>query len=188
MADIMKNDSISVPPPPDEEFLRRYYDENTGEFTDPAQVHIYEILISDEIKAKKLTETIRSLDQFKDYAMELTERGGKRAASGDLGYIRKKNYPEIFDAAYATSVGAIGGPVMISSRHSIFYVIDKVEPQLKDYLGQKRIIQEQLIRQQKIDAITQWIDSRLKNTEVEVFDDVLFSSIDNQNYDDSESN
>ncbi|MFQ5453941.1 MAG: peptidylprolyl isomerase, partial [Candidatus Zixiibacteriota bacterium] len=86
MADIMKNDSIVLPPAPDEETLRQYYEDNAEEFTVPAKVHVYEILLSDELKARKLANEIKSLQEFKEKAMDLTERPGKRSKNGDLDY------------------------------------------------------------------------------------------------------
>lgn len=182
MADIMKHDSIPVPPTPDEGMIRQYYEEHPDEFTDPAQVHIYEILLSDEIKARKLVKEINSLEEFKERAMELTERSGKRADGGDMGYVRREYFPQVFDLAYKTPIGEVAGPVVLASKYSIFYVVDKIEPALRDYLGQKRIIIDKITRQNKNNAIDQWIDNRMKSTEITIHDDVLSSTIDEEKY------
>jgi parvulin-like peptidyl-prolyl isomerase len=182
MADIMRSDSIIMPPDPDEGMIRAYYDENPDEFTDPAKVHIFEILLSDELKAKKLTSTLTGLPDFKSSASLLTERPGKRTKGGDMGYLEQKLYPEIFDAAYNSPIGSIGGPIFTNNQYSVFYVADKIQPQLKDFLGVKRAIYEKLSSNQNELTLQKWIDSRLKETEVSVDEDVLWASINMDKY------
>ena len=182
MAEVMRYDSIHVPSPPDEGMARQYYDDNPEEFTNPAQVHVYEILLSDELKARKLQKEIRSLKEFKEKAMDITERAGKRSKNGDLGYITRQWFPEIFDLAIKTSIGEIAGPVVSSRRYSIFYVVDKIEPELKDYLGQKRGIIQKLTAQQRDIAFNQWISERLQSTNVEIDEDALWASINMEKY------
>ncbi len=177
MASIMRNDSIISEVVPDENMAREYYENNTEEFTNPAQVHVYEILISDELKARKLASKIKSLKAFKETAMDLTERAGKRSKSGDLGYITRQWFPEIFDLAKKTSVGAIGGPVVSQGKYSIFYVVDKIEPELKDYLGVKRGIMQKLIQQQKNLTFEKWVNKRRQATTIEIDEDALWASI-----------
>ena len=182
MADIMKNDSIPAPQAPDEGTVRQYYDEHPDEFTSPARVHVFEILLSDERQAKQLRKSIKSLKEFKEKAMDLSERSGKRALAGDLGYFDRRLYPEIFDLAIKTPVGEIGGPVVTGTKYSIFYVVDKIQPELKDFLGVKRGILDNLQKEQKDHAIQQWIDERLKATTVNIDENAVWSTIDMSKY------
>ena len=182
MADLMRNDSIPLPPPPDEGMIRQYYDEHPEEFTDPEQYHVYEILLSDELKAKDLKKRITNLTTFKERALELSERPGKRAISGDLGYIRREMYPAIFDLAKKTPIGKIGGPVVTHGRYSIFWVEDRKEPQLKDFLGMKRQISQVILQNQKRDALAAWLDQRREQTTVTVYEDNLWEIIDMDKY------
>ena len=177
MAGIMRSDSLLPEIKPDETMARTYYEEHPEEFTNPEQIHIYEILLNDEIKARQLASKINSLEEFKEKAMDLTERTGKRAAAGDLGYITRKNYPEIFDLAKKTNIGEIGGPVVTLGKYSIFYVIDKIAPELKDYLGVKKPILEKLIAQQKQIAFDKWVADRMANTKIDIDEDALRASI-----------
>ncbi|UCG61211.1 MAG: peptidylprolyl isomerase [Candidatus Zixiibacteriota bacterium] len=186
MADIMKNDSIQSPPPPEEADLRKYYEENLDEFTTPAKFRVHEILLSDEMKARKLAGEIRSLSEFKQKAAELTERPGKRSRQGDLGFIEKAWYPEIFEAADKIGIGRIGGPVATGNKYSIFYVVDKTEPEIKDFLDVKRRINDKLLVERKNQAIQIWIDERLKTTSVDVDEDAIWATIDVSKYDEKE--
>jgi len=182
MADFMRNDSIPMPTPPDENMTHRYYDDNPDEFTNPAKVHAFEILLSDELMAAKFKKEIKSLKDFKEKASELTERPGKRSARGDLGYIEETWFPEIFPVAYKTAIGAIGGPVATMGKYSIFYVIDKTDPALKDYLGVKRQIYDKLDNEQKTEAFGKWVDERKKITSIDIYEDALWETIDKKNY------
>ncbi len=182
MADIMKNDSIPTSPPPDDAALRAFYEENIADYTTPPKIHVHEILLSDELTAQKLAKEIKSFNTFKEKAAQLTERPGKRSRWGDLGVIEERWYPEIFEAAEKIGVGQIGGPVMTMGRYSIFYVVEKIDPEVKDFLDVKRKIADRMIFEQKNQAIQTWIDERLKTTEVDVDEDELWSTIDMDRY------
>lgn len=183
MADLMRNDSIPKSSSVTEGMARAYYDKNPDEFTAPAKILVYEILLSDEVMARKLTTEIKSLEFFKSKAMDLTERfnrqgGTYKEVSGELGFIERKEFPEIFDLARKTSIGEIGGPVVTLGKYSIFYVADKMEPALKDYLGVKRGIVQQLTFEQESSDFAVWAKQAASNTKIEIYDDVLWSTVD----------
>ena len=182
MADIMRNDSLPKPLPPDDGMLRQYYDEHPDEYMNPAKVHVYEILLSDEIKAKQLKKELFSLNVFKEKAADLTERPGKRALQGNLDYIERKFFPEIFDLARKTPVGKIGGPVVTMGKYSIFWVVDKVDEELKDYLDVKKQIQSKLNSEQKNAAFQEWVKQRWADTDININEDVLWSLVDMDKY------
>ncbi|HUV29903.1 MAG TPA: peptidylprolyl isomerase [Acidobacteriota bacterium] len=182
MADMMRNDSIPVPPAPDEAAARLYYDEHHQEFSNPAKIHLFEILLSDELQARKLAGEIKSLEAFKEKAMDLTERPGKRVASGDLDYIERSWFPEIFDRAWKTPTGKIGGPVFAGGKYSIFYVVDRTEAELKDFLGVKREIMQKLLREQVEQVFGEWVEERKAKTEIEINEDLIWETIDMSKY------
>ena len=187
MADIMKSDSIVSLSEPDEGMIRQYYDDNPNEFTTPAKVHIYEILLSDELNAAKLAKEIKSRQKFLELAMDLTERPGKRASKGEISDVQEKYFPELYQAALNTPIGAIGGPVLTNGKYSIFYVEDKIEAVLKDFLGVKRTIIDKINRQDKVNAINTWINERKKSTNIEIDTAAIWTTIDKSKYDKVES-
>ncbi|RKX29595.1 MAG: hypothetical protein DRP47_01315 [Candidatus Zixiibacteriota bacterium] len=186
MADIMKNDSIPTLPPPDDEATRLYYDEHIEEFTDPARIHVYEILLSDELMAQKLAKEIKSRKAFKNKAMDMTERPGKRAEGGDLGFIERKWFPEIYDAVVDAALGSIVGPIQNNGKYSVVYVEDRIDAVVKDYLGQKRLIVQKLQDKQKRDAIDSWVNERKQNATIKINEDVLWTTIDMDKYSSTE--
>lgn len=178
MADVMRNDSISTPPEPDEAALREYYDNNLEEFLVPAAVHVYEILVSDEMKARQLAKELYTLEDFKAKAAEVTERGGMRAKQGDLGFISRKWNPDIYEAAMDTKQGYVGGPIPTANgKYSIVWPVEKAPAEYQDFLSVKRQIKQQLTLQQKQDAYLQWIEDRKAETNIEVYEDVLWEMV-----------
>lgn len=177
MADVMRNDSVPVPPPPDESAQREYYDNNPDSFVIPAAVHTYEIQVGDEMQARRLIREIRSIDQFKAKAREMTERGGMRAKQGDLGFITRSWNPDLYDCAVKTKPGYVGGPVTSGGKYSILWPVEKAPADKQEFLSVKRTILQKLTAQQKQDAYQQWINDHKATTNIEVYDDVLWETI-----------
>lgn len=182
MADLMKNDTSMKASAPTEDIVRKYYDDHQPDFQEPARIHIYEIQLGDEIQAGKLAKQIKSLETFKQKATELTERAGKRASAGDMGYIVRAWYPEIFDLAWKTAVGGIGGPVVNNGKYSIFYVVDKIDEHVTDFLGVKHQIETDLQQKASTDKFEQWVKDRRKATKISINTDALWSTVDKTKY------
>ncbi len=187
MADIMKADSIASIIEPDEGMIRQYYDDNLDEFSTSAKVHVFEILLSDELKAAKLAKEIKSRQKFMEMAMDLTERPGKRASKGDMGYIQERYFPEIYKTALNTNIGAIGGPVQSNGKYSIFFVEDKIDSEIKDFLGVKRTIIDRILTDNKANAIGAWINERRTSTNIDIDTEALRATIDVSKYNNPET-
>ncbi len=182
MASVMRDDSLPKPIPPEETELRKYYDDHPEEFTIQPKIHVYEILLSDELQARKLSKEIKTLNQFKQKATELTERAGKRGTNGDLGVIERDWFPEIFDLARKTPVGKIGGPVVTQGKYSIFYVFDKQEASLQNFLDVKGTILTKLTNERKQEIYLNWLAESRKNTKINIYEDAIWSTIDKDRY------
>jgi len=182
MASVMLDDSLPKPVPPEEKEIRKYYDDHPEEFTTQAKINVYEILLSDELLARKLAKEIKSLNKFKEKATELTERAGKRGTNGDLGVIERDWFPEVFDLARKTPVGKIGGPVVTQGKYSIFYVTDKQDEEMQNFLDVKANIQAKINYDRKMDIFQNWLEERKKNTKIEIYEDALWSTIDKDRY------
>lgn len=183
MADLMRNDSISSPLEVTERMSRKYYDSNLDKFTRPRRIHLFEILTGDELLAIRLVGEIRSLEQFKDAAAKYTERPAQRGTNGDLGNIEDKWFPEIFPVAWSQPVGKVAGPVQTLGKHSIFYVLDKNEAEVQNFLDAKRAIVARIQIEQRQKAFAEWVENRRAETTIEVFEDELWTLIDRSRYD-----
>jgi len=59
---------------------------------------------------------------------------------------------------------------------------DKIEPELKDFLGSKREIFQKLADQQRHAAFATWVEERKEVTSVEVEEDAIWELIDMNMY------
>ncbi len=182
MADVMRSDSLPKPVKPTEEDIRAYYDQNQAEFTIPGAVHLYEILISDEMQAQRLAKEVRSLKDFQSKAAELTERPGYRAKKGDLGFVQEKYFPELFRAAFNAPKNKVGGPIRTMQRYSVFYPVDRRPAMIKDFLTVKADIVLTINSQRARAIFVDWVAERKSITDIEVFDDALWSTVDREAY------
>jgi len=182
MAEIMKLDSIPQLPPPTEEDARVYFETNPKEFTQPMKIHVFEIQLSDEIKANEIKKQIKSLTQFKEKAMDLTERPGKRSVGGDLQYIEHQWYPEIFDLAQKTSAGNLAGPVLSRGKYSLIWVSDKLPEQIKDFLSVKNEILTKLDQEVKSESFRRWVGDQKEKNKIEYYDKEIWNMIDKNAY------
>ncbi|RKX26124.1 MAG: hypothetical protein DRP45_04375, partial [Candidatus Zixiibacteriota bacterium] len=182
MADVMRHDSIEVATEPKEVDIHKYYLANIEDFAYQAKVHIYEIQVSDELLAGKLAREIKSLDQFKKKAAELTERPGLSIKQGDMGYIEEKWFPELFSLAWETPNEQVGGPVLARGKYSVIFTIDRSDKTYKDFLEVKESIESTLQVNQNKEHYANWIEERRANTHIEVFKDLLWDTIDKDSY------
>ena len=183
MADIFENDSLPFGPPPDDGEVRQYYENHESDYVTPAKVHLFEIYVSDFTEAKRIKKSLISLKQFKEAAAKYTERPGKRATSGDLGYISETQYPDLFRAAQNASVGDIAGPLGLGGgKFSIIYVADKQAQEVSDFLTVKEKIRRQLTMQQRTKVRNDWIAAQKKKSQIKIYDSNLRSTIDKSKY------
>ncbi len=182
MAEIMR-DSIPQPPPPDEDEILAYYNENQAEFTVPEKMHLYEVMVSDKNQALELRKKIKGLNQLKSAAAELTERSGFRAKRGDLGLIERKWFPNVFDAAKRVAVGGIGGPVKSRlGKWSVFYVVEKRSEEIKNIDAVRRKINSTIINSNKSAAFSTWAKRVKEDADITIYEDVIKKSIDTDKY------
>jgi peptidyl-prolyl cis-trans isomerase C len=182
MADIMRNDSIPYPAAPSEEELRKYYDQHRDEFLVPARIHLFEILLNDEMQARKLAREIKSLAEFKRKAGELTERPGLRVKQGDLGIVERTGFADIFDAAWSTRDSAVGGPVPVMGKYSVFMPVERYTEAYGDFLDVKATINDKVIKEGRAQAYQAWLEQRKADVGLEIFEDVLWGTIDKSRY------
>lgn len=182
MADVMRNDSIPYNVELNEGEVQEYYDTHQDEFTSPLQFQLLEIQVDDENEAQKYASTISSESQFKKIASEATLRPGKKLSSGDLGVIRKEQYPELFELAENVTRGNIAGPVKIGSKYSVIWIKRRIEPVLQEFGMAKRRIIDKLTKQKGDALFEEWIEGMKKRVNIEIYDDVLVNSVDEERY------
>lgn len=130
--------------------LEAYYNEHIEEFTVPAKVQIYNILIkvtedrpdSDaQDKAERLYQQIRKdPTKFRDIAKEESESPYKRRG-GDIGFVPKTGKPgldqEVVDKAFSMNVEGLSQPFKTPSGWNIIYIPAKREAKDRSFTQMK---------------------------------------------------
>lgn len=182
MADLLRIDFINPNQEISEVMARNYFEREQDLYTIPRRIHLFEILTSDELLANKLSKEINTLARFKKQAQRYTERPAQKNTDGDLGYIEQKYFKEVFPVAWKISVGSIGGPIATLGKHSVFWVVDKAESELRDFFSVKQQIVQVLLQEQSQAAYAKWVHDHVSETDIEVFEDALWSAIDVDKY------
>jgi peptidyl-prolyl cis-trans isomerase C len=182
IAEIMRNDSIPAPLPPSEQELRDYYDKNREKYLVPSQLHLYEILVSDQMLAQKLVREIRTLEEFQKKAAQYTERSSARVKQGDLGFIDSTRFPAAFAVCRRIPLNTIGGPIPERGMFSVVWPVQWTPETYGDFLNVKETIAESMATENKNRAINAWLKNLRDATDIEIYDDVIWSMIDKELY------
>ena len=130
--------------------LEAYYNEHISEFTVPATVQIYSILVKvtedrpdaeAQAKAERLYSQIRKdPSKFRDIAKEESESPYKRRG-GDVGFVPQTGKPgldqEIVDKAFGMNVETLSKPFKTNSGWNVIYVPAKREAKDRSFTQMK---------------------------------------------------
>jgi len=105
--------------------------------------------------AKTYALKTRNLEKFKALASQYTERSGKRASGGDLGWINERMYPRLYKAAERAAIGDVIGPIPMGEKHS------------------------KLRRSQSFEK---WVQDQKENTSIKIYENNIRASINKAKY------
>jgi len=94
-----------------EEELRKYYDENTTEFKKPAEMEIWEIYVTKEDLAKKISRWAKAGRNFEKMASKYTEDKYYQKKKGYLGYRQERRRGAVSKEAFAIGENSVSNPV-----------------------------------------------------------------------------
>lgn len=177
-AEILKNDSLGQPEPPIEAEMRDYYDRHREEYLIPPMVRMFEIMLSDEMSARRLAAEIDNLDEFRTAAFRWTERAGIRVKYGDLGYCDSSRFPILFPAARKIPLNTVGGPIANRGKYSLIWPEQWMGETYQDYLTVKEDIAAELYDVAKDNLVLDWLAERRQEVDIEVYEDAVRSMID----------
>jgi peptidyl-prolyl cis-trans isomerase C len=182
MADVLRNDSIPYGVVISDADVQAYYDAHQAEFTTPLKYYLLEIQVADENQANALAKTIKSEAQFMSAAAKETLRPGKKQVSGELGFVTREQYPDLFDAAARLTSGQMAGPVATMGKYSLIWVKQRLDPVLQPVDLVKGRIIDQLTKEKGDALYTAWIDEMKKRIAIHIYDNVLVESVDKSKY------
>ena len=144
-ADLAKNIEIS-----DDNALKSYGD-RLDEFTVEERRNIRQILLSDEVTAKKAEEKVRKGEDFLDVAQEVANQDKVTAELGIL--TRGDLLPDLADPVFQLSEGGISAPIKSSLGWHVMQVVAITPGKTKSFAEVKAEVKEALAFQKAIDAI-----------------------------------
>lgn len=110
-------------PPPSEERLRDYYEENKATLETGERVRVRHILFKEEGKAGEFAQRAKNRDPFEKLMQAAEAAGGTTA---DLGLIERGSFDKDFEkAAFGAPENSIAGPVKTLYGYHVIQVLEK---------------------------------------------------------------
>ncbi|MFQ5568058.1 MAG: peptidylprolyl isomerase [Rhodothermales bacterium] len=105
-----------------EDSVRAYFEAaQTGEFVQPAQVRVWEILVATKAEAEQVKQQLALLS-FEALARTHSVRPGARETGGDLGFLSHQELGPLAEAVFDASEGDLLGPLEIKGRYTLLRV------------------------------------------------------------------
>ena len=148
-------DGIKIP----EKTLKKYYNDNKGEFNEKASVHARHILVKTEAQAKAIINELKPLSgqklqaKFEELA-KTKSTGPSGPKGGDLGFFAKgQMVPAFNDKVFKMKVGTITlAPVKTQFGYHVIYLQEKKAAATKSFNEVKPFI-EQRLKMEKFKAV-----------------------------------
>ncbi len=160
-----------------EEEILAYYQENSERFSTLEQAHVLEIQLDSEEEAQKVLQQLRSGADFAKLAEEKSTRAWAAKKGGDLGWLDKRRYPKISEAALELAVGKLGGPIQDATKYSIIKVLGKKPAELKPLDEVRQSIVGILRRDKDVEATKTWLEDMRQKVGVEIYEKALLSTM-----------
>lgn len=161
------NSSIKI----NENQVRDYYDKNDKTLTQDYRAHLLHIFTKNQgIAEKAMAELKRGLS-FNEVAERYSE-GPEKSTGGDLGYVSKNDFPEIFGIAFKLAPGKISDIVKSDYGYHIFLVKKFEKPRKMDYDSVKTSIYLDLYAKEQEKKTKELLDELYKNTKIDRISDI----------------
>ena len=149
-----------------DEALKKYYDDNQGNFQVGERVKVSHVLFKDKAKADEMASKARNGMPFEEITKISTGEGGVAA---DLGFIEKGKFDKAFeDAAFATRSGDLTGPVKTAYGYHLIKVGEKRQAGAQPFEEVKDQIAADLREQAQRDAFETLLVQMKKQAKIQL--------------------
>ncbi len=140
-----------------EEDLLDYYNSNIERYTEPEQVKVAHILVSEIAKAAMVYDMVKADGDFSKIAKENSEDYTKDNG-GEIGYISRGNMPEKFEeVAFSLEINEVSEPVETTYGFHIIKVLDKKPSVVATFEDKKEEIRDELFSPHQDRLFQQWL-------------------------------
>ena len=160
-----------------EKDIQAYYQDHIAMYTDPEKVRVREIQVDTEKEAQDILKQLRAGADFPKLAQKKTTRSWAAKKGGDLGYLDKRRFPRVSEAAFKLNVGQLGGPIKDGNKYSVIKVLDKKPSSAKPLEEIKANLRAALMRERQEESSKTWLEEMRQRKNVKIFTEVLESTV-----------
>jgi foldase protein PrsA len=143
-----------------------YYKKNKQNYIQPASRDVRHILVKKRALAESLYQRAKSGENFAALAKKFSTDPGTKKQGGKLPIAKGRQVPEFDKAAFALKTGEISEPVKTSYGWHIILALTGIKKQKVTPLSEvKPAIRQQLLQQEKTDAMKDWVEETQKGFE-----------------------
>lgn len=107
-----------------DEEVRAYYDEHRAELTEPEKRRVAHFVVATEEEAKTARDLVEAGADFADVVKKVSTDTPSAKEGGDLGWITKKDTPDVFAPILTMEVGAMSMPIESKFGWHVVKVVD----------------------------------------------------------------
>jgi parvulin-like peptidyl-prolyl isomerase len=143
-----------------------YYKKNKQNYVQPASRDVRHILVKKKSLADSLYQLVTSGENFAALAKKFSEDPSSKPQGGKLPISKGRQVPEFDKAAFALETGEISRPVKTTYGWHIILALTAIKKEKTTPLSEVRpAIRQQLLQQNKTDAMKEWVEDTQKNFE-----------------------
>ena len=168
---LIENEVYSKIPISDQE-IKFYYQGHRKEFYDPDQVHCQHIVTNKQEKSIKILALLDKGESFTALAQKFSE-SPDRVNGGDLGLIKRGEYPVVFNVCFELATGQISSIITSDYGFHIFHLIEKRPAHSLPLSEVRSRIKKGLVTSKGQQNLKTWLDDLFKTAKIRVREDVL---------------
>ena len=126
------NKEVSDNAEPIDSEIEKYYQENQGDYIEPARIRASHILVDSEVIVVKILDDLKRSGDFVELAREYSLDIPTKDKGGDLGYFTEGTLlPDFEEACGKLGVGEVSGAVKTDLGYHVIKILDKKEAKQK---------------------------------------------------------
>jgi parvulin-like peptidyl-prolyl isomerase len=146
--------------------IEEYYKKNKQNYIQPASRDVRHILVKKKALAESLYQRAKSGENFAALAKKYSTDPGTKKQGGKLPISKGRQVPEFDKAAFALKPGELSQPVKTSYGWHVILALTGIKKEKVTPLAEvKPAIRQQLLQQEKTDAMKDWVAEAQKSFE-----------------------
>jgi parvulin-like peptidyl-prolyl isomerase len=146
------NDKVTI----EDSDIEKYYEEHKEEFSEPAEIMVWEIFVKDETLANKVLNLAEKGRDFEALATKYSEDKFYQKKKGKLGYKQINSRKAVSRKAFEVGPNQIAGPVKYKEGWAVIKTGDKKPEQIQSFEEVKARVKSKVRAQRVKDRKEEW--------------------------------